>query len=308
MRTLGRLVCLGAALGCDPGASKGTAPDTDTDGGDPRPDTADSAVPGDPCGDAVVDEGEDCDLGVENALGANCLPDCTWNPVQAYVASAAEVFATQPADARGVEDATAPAGRGAWGTSATDLDGSGLVKFELYFDPTYAGFSFLGDLTLGQIRSIRYHTRKPDPQTALDFYLVLYTRADGVDDEGLFYGYRLTALPSQARALDAPADVWNTWSTDEGPNQLTFVDEPALGSFTAAGLPTLQELTASPVFDWSSQVQGAAPTAIDYASERVRFISLQTGSGSQTRDFEGLLDLVEIELTDGRRVTVDLEP
>lgn len=277
--------------------------DVDTDGTDTDTDAAGV------CGDGVLDEGESCDLAELNAEDGNCRLDCTCAPQQVWSLSFAEATEIEAVDGRGVVEATAPAGTGAWGTSTTDLGADGTVKFELYAPTTAPGFACFAGVTVGDIDTISYHTWKELPESSGDdFFAVIYTEPDGVDDSGTFYGSRLTALTYQSRDLDAPASTWNQWTSAAGTNQLTWADEPRTGTFYGTDLPSLGELTDSSAFDWSTVIDGADATALDYGSEPIKFLSVQTGSGTQTSAFTGLLDALEITFKDGRSVTVDLEP
>lgn len=321
----GVLAIVAAGCAAEDGDGKGASADPDTDAGaidsappaetdvPPVDSATDSAPPidtmvADPCGNDVIDAGESCDDGAANGPDANCLDDCTWNATTSFVVSQADAQAVATFDGRGVADALAPAGTGAWGTSPTDLNGDSLVKFELYYDPKTPDYAVLGDITVADLDELSFWTKKPGAATSADFYLVIYTEPDGVDDRGAFYGYRLTATPWRARGLVAPPDTWNRWSTKTPTNQLTFIDEPVTGTFSATGTPTLAELQATTTFDWQSVDGGFPATTIDYGKERIKFLSIQTGSGTQTSAFEGLLDLLFIRLKDGRTVTVDLEP
>lgn len=284
--------------------------DADSDGGETDADAEPDAEPDAEtsyCGDGVVDEGEACDLGEDNAEDGNCLPDCTWAEEQYWVVSAAEVQAEIPFDGRGVEIEGAPAGNGAWGTSSTDINEDGVIKFELYLDPTRAPFDILGPVTLGDIEEIAYHTTKPGKENSADFTLILYTRRLEDSTSTSFFEHKLNGIPKQARELDAPSDTWNRWSTKAGPNQLTFADQPVTGTYTGKTLPTLDELTADK-FDWSGAIATAPATEIDYASQEILFFAIHTDSGASTSEFEGLLDKVSVRLKDGRIVTADLEP
>lgn len=78
--------------------------------------------------------------------------------------------------------------------------------------------------------------------------------------------------------------------------------------FSAPSLPTLGELLASTTFDWSSINAAWPSTSIDYGDEVMRFLSIQTGSGAETTGSDGLIDLIEIKLKDGRSLSSDLEP
>ena len=278
------------------------------------------------CGNAVWDEGEECDAGDLNSDTGNCRTDCTLSDDLNYQLSG-WVLDEDLIDAIGVEDATAPLGSGAWSTSSTDLNGDALVKFELNL-PAYDWTAFLSlidpdrlgdappdlpapgaitDVTVSDIAEISFRTRR-DTSDNNNFYLVIYTQPELGADGGPFFGSRLTALPSQARMRDEPDDTWTKWTTIAGVNQLAFADQPVIGTFTGANLPTLAELTASPTFDWQT-VDGSYPTtSIDYGSQKILHLSLQTSSGTASSDFDGLLDEIIIRTTDGRTLTIDLDP
>lgn len=310
------------AAGCK--GSDPTEPETDNPSSPVPTDTGDTDV--DPCGNGELDEGEACDLGVDNGPNANCFEDCTLNPQQSVVVGAGEVVDPANLDAVGVADAAAPAGAGAWEPSDTDLGGDGLAKFELNI-PLYDFYedltpeqlaaleqapytppqSWLGPIALSEISEISFWTFTPTGESGTPFYLVLYTQPDGVDDTDWF-GYRLTALPTTASQVDAPLGSWVQWSVQGPTNRLAFADQPTIGTFSATGLPSLNDLQTNGAFDWST-VDGTFPsTSIDYGGEAMRFVSIQTGSGTDTTGTDARLDLIEIALTDGRSLTLDLEP
>ncbi|MEZ4317611.1 MAG: hypothetical protein R3F61_08900 [Myxococcota bacterium] len=297
----------------------GTDTDADTD---PVVDTDTDVV--DTCGDGVVDEGEECDLAAGNGPSANCLEGCVAAQTQHVVLTAAEI---SPAnlDAQVVTDAGAPAGAGAWAPADSDLGGDGLAKFELNI-PLY---DFTGDLTpeqfqaieqspyqpptpwlaeihLSEIAQISFWTNTPATESGSPYFLVLYTQRDGIDDTD-WYGYRLTAVPSSARNVVAPADTWVQWTVSGTENVLAFADQPTIGTFTGPALPTLGELQAG-AFDWSQIDPEYPSTSVSYGDELMRFVSIQTGSGTDTTGTDAALDLIEIRLTDGRGVVIDLEP
>lgn len=308
-------VLLVACKGSDPTVPATTEPSTPPTETDPPIE--------DTCGDGELDAEEDCDHGDENGPDANCFEDCTVNPSQHVVVRASEVVGPARLDAEGVADATAPEGEGAWTPSTTDLGGDGLVKFELNI-PLYDFYpdltpqqlalvdqapyappeSWLGPVLLGEIAEIAFHTNTPAAEGDSPYFLVLYTRPDAGDTT--WYGHRLTALPTTARSVDAPNDTWVRWSVHGPSNQFSFADEPTIGTFTAPGLPALAELGAS--FDWSSVDATFPATSIDYQAEEMRFVSIQTSSGNDTVQTDARVDRIEIELVDGRSLTVDLEP
>ncbi len=177
------------------------------------------------------------------------------------------------------------------------------VKFEMYIPADRA----LGTFTINDIERITYHTKTPHPingDTPLDFYLVIYTRPDGVDDHG-WYGYKLIAEPYYSNNLDAPADTWVEWTTDPGTNQLTFYDPDTTGDYGAYGQPTLQDLQAGPI-NWHDYQESWPETNIDYGSEEVMYISFQTGSG-WADVFQGYIDAITITLKNGTSLEIDLE-
>lgn len=309
------------AAGC---GGKTDPVDTDTDAADTdSPDTDVAAV----CGDGVVQEGEGCDLGEANGPDANCLADCTSNPVQTIVAIGGDVIDDAKVDAVGLADGDAPAGTGAWTPSDTDLGGDSLVKFMLYIplfdfrseiDPQTlqqlgaapwvppADWD-LGNIPLSQLDEISFWTKTPAGEPRTPFYLVLYTQADGVEDDG-WYGRRLLAEPYLARAVDAPDDTWVKWSVRASTNQLTFIDADTTGSFGASGQPILADLQDGAGFNWSTVSASFPDGAIDYGTEIMRYVSIQTASGEATSGTDARLDLIEVSLKDGRKIVVDLEP
>jgi len=209
----------------------------------------------------------------------------------------------QLAKASAVQLTDSPLGKGAWWFNKS------ATKMELYIDPTMSPFDdILGSFKIDDIASISYQTKKPGDAGSVDFFLAIYTTPDE-DDTTSWYGYRLNAEPYFSKNLNAPANTWNTWSTDEGSNQLTFFDTAKTGGYGFyGGQPTLQDLQAGAI-NWSS-ISGCQPAcvnqSIDYGAETVEYISIQTGSGWSS-DFEGYLDNLSIRLKDGKKVTIDFE-
>jgi len=196
------------------------------------------------------------------------------------------------------------------GTSEQYYWGSGCwaavlgQKFEIYIDPTVPPFDVLGNFKIDDISSISYHTNKPGSQNDVDFYLVIYTKPDGVNDHG-WYGYKLIGEPYFSRNLNAPSDQWNKWSTDVGTNQLTFFDPDTIGFYGFYGQPTLQDIQAGPI-NWHDYYSGCPVTNIDYGVEVVKYISFQTGT-NWMNTFQGYIDAITIGLKDGTTVSIDLE-
>lgn len=283
--------------------------------------------PSELCGNGVWDDGEECDAGDLNSDIGNCRTDCTLADDLEY-RLAGWVLNEERLDAEGVADDEAPVGNGGWTVSETDINGDGLVKFELNlpaFDwSTLAGFDpalypnapadmpapgAIAEIAVSEIAEISFQTKR-DTSISGNFYLVLYTEPSITADGGPFYGSRLTAIPSQARMPNEVDATWTKWSTVDGENQLVFADQPVMGSFTGPTLPTLAELTATSTFDWST-VGPYPTTSIDYGSQHLLYISLQNSSSPPpppASDFNALLDEIIIRTTDGRSITLDLEP
>jgi len=171
-----------------------------------------------------------------------------------------------------------------------------LVEF--YLIPQALG---LGDITVGDIVSVSYATKKltvPEGSADVDFGFYIYTEVDE-DADSSWYGKRLTAEPYFAKDYDAPADQWNVWTTAGEKNVLTFYDTNNNGGLHGTYTdPTLAELLAGP-YTWPNG------KTVDYSSEKVMAFKFGTGS-AWSAGFDGLLDSITIETTT-KKVTIDLE-
>lgn len=124
-------------------------------------------------------------------------------------------------------------------------------------------------LTIGDIASISYFTYRPDGTPAgRDWWIQIYTRTTGVDDESSWYGHKYTNNYS----THTETDSWTEYSTDNG---MTF-----------AGLD----------FDAFKQT---------HANELIEMISIQTDSG--WNGFDGYVDGLVITLTNGNVGIVDFQ-
>ena len=187
-------------------------------------------------------------------------------------------------------------GNGSWANNTT-------VVSELYLPLTP-----LGTFTIDDIKTIYYYSKKPiitDGSNPYNYFLKIYTEADGVNDDASWYGYRLNAEPYFANSLNGPANTWNRWNTDAGTNQLVFFDanRPGVG-YGFYGSPALQDLQAGTV-DWGTWKAGASGS-VDYGPETVKYIAMGTGSAWNSI-FNGNLDKIYIELNSGNTLTIDLE-
>jgi hypothetical protein len=193
------------------------------------------------------------------------------------------------------------------------VDGTQGGKFGLYLDPESLPFKQFGTLYLKDVTRVSYYTKTEHAvagTTPENFYLTLYTKPDG-DDDDAWYGRRLTGEPYFSPSLDAPGDQWNEWSLDAGTNQLVFHDSNRTGVGDGFyGAPTFDELMSTDAFVWSDYKAGAESTPVDYRDEELWFVSFQTGSG-WFEDFTGYIDTIEIGIdTAGHRaqtLRIDLE-
>lgn len=276
--------------------------DDDLEPGETDPTITDTTDTDGSCGDGVVQPPEECDEGADNGTG-NCLADCTWAQDLLFVVRPSDVSNLGlPPPMTGVSDPAAPLGTGAW-TYQGLAPGE---KLELFVDPEDPRASMLGPITLADVVSFSYATKADPTQGVQDVYAVVYTKPTGTDDQGSFFHHRLIGEPAYARARSG-TEGWTTWSSGGPADQLTFVDPDRTGSFGyASGQPTWSELLAG-AFDWSTVDDSLDPTAFDYGSEPLRFLSLQTASSwSEGRTFH--LDAIRLTLASGRTITVDLEP
>ncbi len=186
-------------------------------------------------------------------------------------------------------------GAGSW---ANILDGN---KFSLWISPE---LYFGQTIAISDILEIEYFTNKPVTGSSIpNFYVNIYTKPDGINDDASWYGYRLTGEPLYSNNLNEPANVWNEWTTDSGTNQLTFFNAPRT-VFGFYGGPTLTDIQAGPI-DWGAYPTSGSAEIVDYSGEVVKYFVLDTGSGWDAT-FNGYLDAITIRTTKGD-FTIDLE-
>jgi hypothetical protein len=162
-------------------------------------------------------------------------------------------------------------------------------------------------VTIGDLKSVSYYTKTTQTHTehAGDWYLELYTVADGTDDDS-WYGRRLNSEP-YLTGTSAAANQWNLWSTDAGAtDRMRFFDANRSGvGYGSYVDPFLSDLTSGAV-DWSDY-WGAATEVVDYRSEQIWFAGISTGSG-WADTFDGQVDGLRIELNDGDIANFNFEP
>lgn len=204
------------------------------------------------------------------------------------------------ASAAEASNAEALTGTGSWYKNWMPGD----TKTEFYIDPLA---TFGATFTIDEIQDIRYSTKNDGTNPSnVDFYFQIYTEPDGFDDFG-WYGYRLNAEPLYSNNFAAAPNTWVEWAADSPPqNELVWFDGNKATNFGFSGAPTLADLKAGPI-DWSTWPGsgGGWATPIDYGLETVKYLNISTASGWAS--FEGYLDAVTIELTNGEIYVFDLE-
>lgn len=173
-------------------------------------------------------------------------------------------------------------------------------KMELYLPLTA-----LGTFTINDIYNLQFSTKKVLPAGSnLDFYWSIYTNPY-TNGYSSWYGQRITSEPMYYNNYDAPYNLWNTYTTDGGPNQMTFFDSnhsPAGYS----GAPTLADIQAGPIAFSASSPYWTSGSGIDYGSQTVKYISIATGS-AWNASMEAYLDDIRITLNNGDVLIIDLE-
>jgi hypothetical protein len=225
-------------------------------------------------------------------------------PMAAPAATTSFVAGEGYASATAAEATTADfyTGSGSWYKNY----GTDNTAVEVYIDPaTQFGTTF----TIDDIADIRYWTKNDGTNpSGVDFFMKIYTVPDGVDDDATWYGRRLNAEPYLSNNYTPVANTWVQWSAASSlQNQLTWFDYNNCGNYGFYGEPTLGVLQAGPVTwtDYANAAPTANPNPIDYGPETVLYFTIGTGSGWAS--FEGYLDAVEFELTNGDTYVFDLE-
>ena len=133
-------------------------------------------------------------------------------------------------------------------------------------------------LTVGDIASISYWTKRPDGSVASeDWAVYIYTRPDGVNDAASWYGY---ALINDYGTHGGDTNAWTQYSTDTG---MQFRErKPTDGAY-----------------------MDFADIKTAYGSELVEMFSVQTHSNYTS--FSGYMDGLTIELNNGNVGTVNFE-
>jgi hypothetical protein len=166
---------------------------------------------------------------------------------------------------------------------------------ELYIDPSRYN---LGHKRIKDIDYISYSTNKPDDEKSVDFFLAIYTKPyNGGDKE--WYGHRLNAEPMYSKNINAPANEWNTWSTNGSNNQLRFFDgnHGPMGTYEDPTLEVIQEGSVT----WQDG------KAIDYREQEILYFKIGTGTAWHKEFKDAYLDDIQIHFKDSSYIKVDLE-
>lgn len=210
------------------------------------------------------------------------------------------------ADALGVVGDFAP------GFGGGSFQANGSAKSAVYVgaDDLFGAGS---GVTLGDLNSISYWTKQdvPDSGTPVNWYIEIYTVADGNDDDS-WYGRRINLEPYFSNNYSEADNTWTQWSTDGvgggSTNQLRVFDANRGASGSVFGTyddPYLADLAGGPV-NWSDYNGAYADASVDYRDEEIWYIGISTGSG-WANGFDGQVDGFEIDW-DGGTSTVNLEP
>jgi hypothetical protein len=175
-----------------------------------------------------------------------------------------------------VGDAPAGYGPDSWEDSAT-----GKVNWHARYGADGDALSALfgsqaATLTLNDIASISYNVKSSTEH----WFLKVYTRPDGVNDQASWYGYSFT----NDYGTIATDGAWQQWSTGSGGN-LDLDFRNGIGAGTT-------------YLDWATMQS-------TYGNELVEMISVQTNSGPGTA---GYMDGLEITLTNGAVGQVNFVP
>jgi len=174
-----------------------------------------------------------------------------------------------------------------WDSGSVQANGVSYSKY--FWTPEML---FGRDVTIGELQSISYWTKKDSTHTAnaADWYFQMYTDPYSGSPGESWYGNRINSEPYFSADLNDPANTWNQWVTGAGmDNRLRFFDSSS-GYNGGYGDPFLQDLTANST----------------YSGQSIMYLVLGTGTG-WAAGFTGLLDGLSITLTDGKVANVNFE-
>jgi len=184
-------------------------------------------------------------------------------------------------------------GDGSWQANSSGQQG-------LYFGGKFSGYHALRTFTVGEIAEIGYWMKHSNSQVNSDFFVQVFTapKNDGTDLGG-FYNARLTAVPPEANDKNPswnPGE-WNEFGTSSSAdNQMYFYLEDNQQVSTTP--KTLQELQDDPF----------THDGTDYGQANDEVFAIAILTNSDQSGFEGYVDDINLELTGGQTLSIDLGP
>jgi len=159
------------------------------------------------------------------------------------------------------------------------------------------------DVKVNELKSVSYYTKKAGAQGSVDWFFQFYTKPYSGSPGASWYGHRINSEPYFSDDLNAPANDWNKWQTDASvDNRLRFYDSSNnyFGGYTDPFLADLATLTYPiPAWNLNLPYPPLGPQEID-------FFNLGLGT-AWSNGFQGRIDGIRIELTDGSVATINLE-
>jgi large repetitive protein len=187
---------------------------------------------------------------------------------------------------------------------------NGQTATQIIFTPQQL---FGYDITIADIASMSYYTKRAvtatPPVEYLNWYLGMFTTPDGIDDDGTWFGRQLNFEPNFSVNVNAPANQWVKYSTDEGTNRMRVFDpyrgltQLVYGTFQD---PFWNTITSGDV-TWNSYNPAYAAGTFNYTEETILLFTIGTGS-AWASIFEGQVDGFRIILTNGDEATINFEP
>lgn len=159
------------------------------------------------------------------------------------------------------------------------------------------------DVRVNELASVSYYTKKAGAAGAVDWFFQFYTKPYAGSPGATWYGHRINAEPYFSGSLNAPANQWNQWQTDDNTdNRLRFYDSSNnyFGGYSDPFLDSLAGLTY-PIAAWNLNA-----AYNDLGPQEIMYFNLGLGT-AWAGGFQGRIDGIRIELTDGSVAYVNLE-
>jgi hypothetical protein len=179
---------------------------------------------------------------------------------------------------------------------------NGVAKTDMYFPPDVLFPSRETPVTIGDVVSISYWTKKDTPHNVniVDWAFILYVKPYAGQLGTNFYGARFGSEPYFAVDPSDPGATWNQWTTaDDEPNRMRFYESTS--GVTGANFGTYNDP------EFAAFRTGNTLSGHPVATREVMFFSIQTGSAT-AGGFLGQVDGLRIQLADGSIGRVNFEP